>query len=164
MVQLSGIGFYASQAAIQAQDESMDFDPNNFLMKKEIKQDPYQQQSQYQEANDGYEYATGEYNEEAVEQQDDQQQQQQDYYPTSFAQQFAPSDFTGLIQIPEHEPQEEMSVAPVEAETSGVGGGGLEDLDISDSDEEQPNLKMEIFNNDPNANREPNPDEQGLWF
>lgn len=158
MVQLSGIGFYASQAPIQTQDESMDFDPNNFLMKKEIKQDPYQQQSQYQEANDGYEYASGEYSEVPVE-----QQQQQEYYPTSFAQQFAPSDFTGLIQIPEHhDPQEELSAQPIEE--SGGGGGGLEDLDISDSDEE-PNLKMESFNNEQNANTEATPeDDQGLWF
>lgn len=157
MVQLSGIGFYASQAPIQTQDESMDFDPNNFLMKKEIKQDPYQQQ-QYQEANDGYEYASEEYNEVPVEH---QQQQQQEYYPTSFAQQFAPNDFSGLIQIPEHhETQEEMSAVPIEES----GGGGLEDLDISDSDEE-PNLKMEIFNNEQNVNKDVTPeDDQGLWF
>lgn len=157
MVQLSGIGFYSQPAQ---QDESIDFDPNydpsDFLMKKreESVDQQYQQPASQQYQMDSYEFS-----QKTETTEDGSQSQQQSHYASSFSQ---PYDFNAQ----QTQPQPELEIQePQPPQQQQISGSILEDLEISDSDEED--QKMEIFNasegqsSDMNASKE---EDVGLWF
>lgn len=131
MIQL---GYYSAQ---QHHDESLDFDPNydpsDFLMKKdsEVQQEPEQiAQQQYQEA---FEYS-GMIPETTGDEMQAQQQHQQAYYE-NFPQAFNAGEF-GFQ--PANQSQEEFSQSqPQQLLMQPADGGGLADLEISDSDDDE---------------------------
>jgi transcription initiation factor TFIID subunit 1 len=143
MVQLSG--FYA-QPQQQDQDESIDFDPNydpsDFLMKKVAADDQQQQQQQqFSYQQESYENLQAG---ELVE------SQQQNYYSASYSQGANMQE-----QIQEVEMQEQQMQQQEIQHSADVSGGGLEDLEISDSDEEE--SKIEISQNT-------SKEDEDLWF
>jgi hypothetical protein len=148
MIQL---GYFAAQPPNQ--DESIDFDPNydpsDFLIKKDSTVQPEEimpEQPQYQEP---YEYAQAGSLPEPTET-DELQQQQQSYYG-SFAQQtFNANDFG--FQQPQLMNQSD--------------GGGLADLEISDSDDDDDDNNEEVSSapQNPVDTSKEDEDGDGLWF
>jgi hypothetical protein len=155
MIQL---GYFASAQQTQ-QDESLDFDPNydpsDFLIKKDStgEEEPIPTQ-QYQEP---YEFAAN-----IAEGIGGDEIQQPEGYYGSFAQQaFNVSDFG--FQQPQQMSQEDYS-QPQQQQQLMIpsDGGGLADLEISDSeDEEEPNEEIDMSQNQPDTSKE---DDDGLWF
>lgn len=162
MIQL---GYYATQPTNQ--DESLDFDPNydpsDFLIKKDSTVPPEQVEPQYQEP---YEYAqAGAMQDVAV---TDEMQQQQSYYGSFAQQSFNVNDFG--FQQPQQMSQEDYSQQQVQQPQPQLmipsDGGGLADLEISDSDDDddnneevndgQPQIPMDTSKEDE--------DGEGLWF
>jgi hypothetical protein len=146
MIQL---GYYPTQ---QSQDESMDFDPNydpsDFLMKKDSSsqesQLPQQQQQQYQESFDysavGIQEGAG----------------GDEINPTFFSgayQQPAFGDFSAYQQ----QSQEEFMPQQQQLMSADGSGGVLADLEISDSDDDEDQ-------NESNENPDTSKEEDGLWF
>lgn len=154
MVQLgSMVGFYPQQQ--QQQPEDLDFDPNydpsDFLMKKEpISVDQQEEQEQYQE-NESFEYNS---NVQEMSGNGDQElQQNQSYYqPSTFNQSFSSTEF----EMQQNQQQEEIA-----SQSQLPAGGDFEDLDVSDSDEEDQKMDIEIDN--PVAAEATAKDEE-LWF
>ena len=153
MIQL---GYYSTNQQ-QQQDESIDFDPNydpsDFLMKKdETEQLPavIQHQQQYQES---YEYSSN--NIQGVEA---DEIQQQNYYGTFAQQSFSVNDFG--FQQPAM-PQEDYSQQQTQQQQMMIpaDGGGLADLEISDSDDED-DANEEMPQNSADTSK----DDDGLWF
>lgn len=155
MIQL---GYYATQPTTQ--DESLDFDPNydpsDFLMKKDSTPQPeLVQQPIYQEP---YDYASTIPEAVGV----DEMQQQPNYYGSFAQQSFNANDF-GFQQpqqltqdvYSELQPQQPQLMIPND-------GGGLADLEISDSDDEdEPNEELNTSQNQADTSKE---DDDGLWF
>lgn len=150
MIQL---GYYSTQ---QPQDESMDFDPNydpsDFLMKKEDQnqQQPIQQQQnqQYQE-NYNYLPAGG------IQEGAGGDEIAQDYYSGFGQQAFNVTDYPSYQQQqPQHTQEEYMQQ---QQQQQAMPSDVLDDLDISDSDDEDQNESNE------NA-ADTSKDDDGLWF
>lgn len=151
MIQL---GYYSTQ---QPQDESMDFDPNydpsDFLMKKEDQnqQQPIQQQQnqQYQE-NYNYLPAGG------IQEGAGGDEIAQDYYSGFGQQAFNVTDYPSYQQQqPQHTQEEYMQQQ--QQQQQAMPSDVLDDLDISDSDDEDQNESNE------NA-ADTSKDDDGLWF
>jgi hypothetical protein len=156
MIQL---GYYSTQP--QNQDESIDFDPNydpsDFLMKKDSAQpEPMvQDQQQYQEA---YDYAQS-----GIQEPTEVDELQQQNYYGSFAQQsFNVSDFG--FQQPQMT-QDEYSQPQIQQQQLMIPGegGGLADLEISDSDDDDNNEDTSGQQNQADTSKE-DEDGTGLWF
>lgn len=142
MIQL---GYYSQQ---QSQlDESNDFenyDPSEFLLKKEEAAAPppvVQEQMQYQQEYypnipDG---ASG-----------GDELSQQNFYSSFSQQSFTTSDYN--FQQPQV--QEDLSLS----QPAPIIGSGLDDLDISDSDDDD---QANTSNNQADTSKE---DDDGLWF
>lgn len=158
MIQL---GYYSTTQPPN-QDESIDFDPNydpsDFLMKKDpsahSEEHLQQIQQQYQES---YEYS-GQMQEAA----DNELQQQQNYYGTFAQQSFNVSDFG--FQQPQQIAQEDYSQQQVQQQlVMPNDGGGLADLEISDSDDEGEQTTDEINTSQSQADTSKD-DDYGLYF
>lgn len=144
----------------QAQDESMDFDPNydpsDFLIKKDTNVQPeIQQQPQYQEP---YEYPSN--IQEAV----SADELQQNYYGSFAQQSFNVNDFG--FQQPQQTMQDDYSQPQSQPQLMMPNdGGGLADLEISDSeDEDDPTDPAEDLNSSQNPADTSKEDDEGLWF
>lgn len=160
MIQL---GYYSTNQQ-QQHDESIDFDPNydpsDFLMKKDeneqlpvVVQQHQQQQVQYQES---FEYAAAA-NIQGVE---TDEMQQQNYYGTFAQQSFSVNDF-GFQQPQEDYSQQQQTQLQQQQMMIPSDGGGLADLEISDSDDEgDQNEELSSSQNPADTNKE----EDGLWF
>lgn len=157
MIQL---GYYPTP---QQQDESLDFDPNydpsDFLIKKDsnvsddgeqailqqVQQQPYQENYEYpsaiQEAAGGDEIIQPNYFY-------GQQQQQSSFTDYSFQ-----SQQQSIMQEDFSQSQAMMS-----------DGGGLADLEISDSEDDDENDQNEETNTSENPVNTSKDDEDGLWF
>lgn len=153
MVQLSG-NFYSgySQPAQQQQDDSIDFDPNYdpsevFLKKKE------------ENMNQQYQSESYDFSQPITENTEQGQQVQQNFYSSSFTQSYEYNVQQSQLPINPQQPDAEMEEQPnfQQQPFSSI----LEDLEVSDSDEED--QKMEIFNtsSDMNTSKE---DDGGLFF
>lgn len=149
MIQL---GYYAGQ---QPQDESMDFDPNydpsDFLMTKttpgqEQIQQP-QQQQQFQQ--DAFMYSSGIPVQEGAG--GDDLTLQQNFYGAYNQQAFNVGDYSFQSQSIQEEYSQSQQI---------IGdGGGLADLEISDSDDDE-NDENNTSENLADTSKE----EDGLWF
>lgn len=137
----------------------MDFDPNydpsDFLLKKDSTVEPeVHQQPQYQEP---YEYSGN--MQEAVG--GDELQQQENYYGSFAQQSFNANDFG--FQQPPQMMQEDYSQPQSQPQIMLPNdGGGLADLEISDSeDEDDPPEDSNASQNPVDTSKE---DDEGLWF
>lgn len=157
MIQL---GYFATQP--QNQDESLDFDPNydpsDFLMKKDPSEpEPMvQDQPQYQEP---YDYAQGGMQEPT----ETDDLQQQNYYGSFAQQSFNVSDFG--FQQPQMIAQDDFSQPQLQQQQlmAPSDGGGLADLEISDSDDDDNNEDESGQQNQAETSKED--EENGsLWF
>jgi hypothetical protein len=153
MIQL---GYYNTQQ--QAQDESLDFDPNydpsDFLLKKDsdVQPEPVPVTQQYQES---YDYSSN-IAEGAV-----ADEVQPQYYNTFGHQSFAASDF-GFQQPQAMEADYSQSQSQPQQLLMPNDGGGLADLDISDSDDEDDqNEAADATQNPADTSKD---DDEGLWF
>ena len=142
----------------QAQEESMDFDPNydpsDFLIKKDSNAPPEIIQTQYQEP---YDYQGN--IQEAVGSDEIQQQQ---YYGSFPQQSFNVNDFG--FQQPQQMVQEE-GYSQTQSQPQlmmPTDGGGLADLEISDSEDEDD--ATEDVNTSQNPAEISKEDDDGLWF
>lgn len=157
MIQL---GYYSTSQ--QPQEESNDFDPNydpnydpsDFLIKKDEPEaiDP----QQYQEP---YEYAS------QVPEAPAQDGMQQSYYGSFAPESFNVNDFG--FQQPQQMQQDEYSQSQPSTQQVMIpnDGGGLADLDISDSDDEDVEAEVnESLNTSQNAAETSKEDDVGLWF
>lgn len=159
MIQL---GYYSTQQPNQ--DESLDFDPNydpsDFLMKKDSSQpEPaVQDQQQYQEP---YEYAQSGIQESMDV---DEMQQQQNYYGAFAQQSFNVSDF-GFQQPQQMAPDEYSQPQLQQQQPLMIPGdnSGLADLEISDSDDDDGNNDDSGQQNQADTSKE-DEDGGGLWF
>lgn len=155
MIQL---GYYNSQQ--QQHEESLDFDanydPSDFLIKKDSSgQDSAMHiQQQYSEP---YDYANTAPEQPASD--EAQLQQQQNFYGSFSNQAFNANDFS--FQQPQQMSQDEYSQPQMQPPLPD--GGGLADLEISDSDDEgEPVEEMNTSNtNQADTSKE---DDDGLWF
>lgn len=166
MIQL---GYYATQPTNQ--DESIDFDPNydpsDFLIKKDSTAQPdqlSQEQPQYQEP---YEYA------QASSMPDvpitDEMQQQQNYYGAFAQESFNVNDFgfqqpqaISMSQDDYSQPQVQMQQPQL---MNPSDGGGLADLEISDSDDDDDNNEEDnSAPQNPMETSKEDEDGDGLWF
>jgi hypothetical protein len=154
MIQL---GYYPAQ---QQQDESMDFDPNydpsDFLMTKKDsteEQEPMQVQ-EAQSYQEGYDYA-GAIQDGAGG--DELQTQQQNFYGAYAQQSFGVGDYSFQSQSQTMMQEDYSQSQPMVVSD----GGGLADLEISDSDDEDQNDENNSSENHANTSKE---DEGGLWF
>lgn len=155
MIQL---GYYSNSQT--QQDESLDFDPNydpsDFLLKKDPAAQPdlgnVQPESQYQEP---YEYQTGMIDNTAGGEMEMQQQ-------PSFYGSFSDQPYTDFgFQQPQQMPQEDYSQPQVQLQPPPNDGGGLADLEISDSDDEDDqNEEVAATQNQADTSK----DDDGLWF
>jgi hypothetical protein len=140
MIQL---GYYSTSQQ-QHQDESLDFDPTDEI-------EPQQYQEPFEYASNVQEDAGG-----------DDLTQQQNYYG-SFAQQaFNANDFG--FQQPQQMVQEDYSQQPTQPQMMiSNDGGGLADLEISDSDDEDDQIEepMDTSQNPADTSKD---DDGGLWF
>lgn len=156
MIQL---GYYANTQQTQ-QDESLDFDPNydpsDFLMKKDSTPQPeLVQQPIYQEP---YDYASAIPEAVGV----DEMQQQPNYYGSFAQQSFNANDFG--FQQPQQVAQDDYSQLQPQQPQLMIpnDGGGLADLEISDSDDEdEPNEELNTSQNQADTSKD---DDDGLWF
>lgn len=157
MIQL---GYYANTTQPH-HDESLDFDPNydpsDFLIKKDSNVEPeIMQPQQYQEP---YDYA----NQVAEGASGDEILPQQNYYGSFTQQSFNANDFG--FQQPQQIAQDDFSQQQVQQQPQLMipnDGGGLADLDISDSDDEdEPNEELNSSQNQADTSKE---DDEGLWF
>lgn len=160
MIQL---GYYSTSQ--QQHEESSEFDPNydpnydpsDFLIKKDSDVQPETiDPQQYQEP---YEYAS--HVPEAANQED--MHQMQNYYGAFAQDSFNVNDFG--FQQPQQMQQDEFSIqSQPSTQPQGNDGGGLADLEISDSDDEdgevEANEEMDISQNQADASKE----DVGLWF
>lgn len=164
MIQL---GYFAAQPPNQ--DESLDFDPNydpsDFLIKKDTTVQPELMSQEQPQFPEPYEYAQASGIPEVA--MPDEMQQQQGYYG-SFAQQaFNVNDFG--FQQPQTLSQEDYSQPQVQQPQPQLmnpsDGGGLADLEISDSDDDDDNNE-EVNSAPPNPMDTSKEDEDGdgLWF
>lgn len=150
MIQL---GYYSTSQPNQ--DESLDFDPNydpsDFLIKKDSSAPPEQEQPQYQEP---YEYAQPSGMQEPT---DNEDMQQQNYYGSFAQQSFNVNDFG--FQQPQQMSQDDYSQPQIQQPQlmNPSDGGGLADLEISDSDDDD----EEAPSNPVDTSKE---DEEGIWF
>lgn len=162
MIQL---GFYSTTQQ-QAQDESLDFDPNydpsDFLIKKdETAQDApeeIQAPTHYQEP---YEYS-GNLQEAAV---GDELQQQQNYYGSFAQQSFNVNDFG--FQQPQQLSQDDFNQSQSQSQPQIMipnDGGGLADLEISDSEDEEDTVDEMNTSAATNPGDISKDDDDGLWF
>lgn len=158
MIQL---GYYSTTQQ-HAQDESLDFDPNydpsDFLIKKDASP-PLEQIQPQQAYQEPYEYSSN-LQEAAV----GDEMQQQNYYGSFAQQSFNANDFG--FQQPQQMSQEDYSQSQTQPLMIPNDGGGLADLEISDSeDEDEPVEELNA-----NTSIPPNPadtskdDDDGLWF
>lgn len=153
MIQL---GYYSNSQ--QAPDESIDFDPNydpsDFLIKKDttVEPDVVQIQQQY---NEPYDYANNVPEQVSV----DEIQQQQNFYGSFANQSFNDNDFS--FQQPQQMSQDDYSQQMQQPPLQN-DGGGLADLEISDSDDEdEPTEDLSLSQNQADTSKE---DDDGLWF
>ena len=156
MIQL---GYYPAQQ--QQDDGSMDFDPNydpsDFLMKKDsnvqVQTVVPSHIQQYQENYD-YEVQEGAGGDEIQ----IQQQQNQNYYGTYEQQSAFNVDYSFQTQqtVPEDFSQQQQQ----QPQMMIPDGGGLADLEISDSDDED----QEEENNTSENQADTSKDDDGLWF
>lgn len=162
MIQL---GYYSTTQQ-QAQDESLDFDPNydpsDFLIKKDPTAEPeeIEPQQQYQEP---YEYPSN-LQEVAVGVVDDTEQQQ-NYYGSFAQQSFNVNDFG--FQQPQQMLQEDYSQSQSLTQPQIMipnDGGGLADLEISDSEDEDDQVDEVIPSAPQNPADTSKDDDDGLWF
>lgn len=161
MIQL---GYYSTQPPNQ--DESLDFDPNydpsDFLMKKDSSQpEPMvENQPQYQEDYDYAQVGMQEPN-------DVDEMQQQNYYGSFAQQSFNVSDFG--FQQPQTMAQDDFSQSQMQQQQQQLmipsDGGGLADLEISDSedDDDDNNEDTSGQQNQADTSKE-DEDGSGLWF
>lgn len=144
MIQL---GYYPAQ---QAQDESMDFDPNydpsDFLIKKdsnvEEPQPPVQQQ--YQENYD--------YSQSGIQEGAGGDEVTQNYYGAYGQPAFNVGDYA-------FQPNQEEFMQQPQAQLIPADGSALADLEISDSDDEDQNESTETP-----ALADTSKEDDGLWF
>lgn len=157
MIQL---GYYANTQQ-QQHDESLDFDPNydpsDFLMKKDTDTQPeLLEQQQYQEP---YDYASNIPEGTGA----DELQQQPNYYGSFAQQSFNANDFG--FQQPQQIAQDDYSqLQPLQQPQLMIpnDGGGLADLEISDSDDEdEPTEEANTPQNQTDTSKD---DDEGLWF
>ena len=148
MIQL---GYYSAQ---QTQDESMDFDPNydpsDFLMKKESNtqvQAQVQQQQQYQENFD--------YSQAGIQEGAGGDEVSQNYYNNFNQQQFNMGDFA--FQQPQEDFMQSQQQQQQQQQIIPPDGSALDDLDISESSDEDQNESNE---NAADTSKE----DDGLWF
>lgn len=152
MIQL---GYYSTSQPNQ--DESLDFDPNydpsDFLIKKDSTVPQEQEQPQYQEP---YEYAQPSGMQEPT---DNGDMQQQNYYGSFAQQSFNVNDFG--FQQPQQMSQDDYSQPQIQQPQLMIpsDGGGLADLEISDSDDDD----EEALPNPVDTSKE-DEDGGGLWF
>lgn len=161
MIQL---GYYSTNQQ-PTPDESIDFDPNydpsDFLIKKDSTVEPeiieeHQQQQQYEEPQ--FEFPTN--NQEGIV--SDDLQQQQNFYGSFSQQSFNVNDFG--FQQPQQMLQDDYSQSQTQPMMTTNDGGGLADLEISDSDDEdEPNDEemIPVQNTVPDTSKD---DDDGLWF
>lgn len=152
MIQL---GYYAT--APHPQDESIDFDPNydpsDFLLKKDAQPEPVPLQ-QYQEP---YEFPAG------IQDGAGGDEMQQNYYGSFAQQSFNVNDFG--FQQPQQQMSQEDYSQPMQSQPQLMNpndGGGLADLEISDSDDEDD--QPEAMNTSQNQVDTSKEDDDGLWF
>lgn len=156
MIQL---GYYSTSQPAH-HDESLDFDPNydpsDFLIKKDstaAQPEPIQQlyQEPYEYASNIPEGAVGD------------ELQQQSYYGSFAPQAFNANDFG--FQQPQQMSQEDYSQPQLQAQPQIMipsDGGGLADLEISDSDDEGD--QAEEMNTSQVPADTSKDDDDGLWF
>ena len=157
MVQLSGMSgmqFYTQQTADDTIDIDPNYDPSDFLgmSNRQIQIDPQLQQQQQQQQH--LQIAQQQF------QPDQQIYQQQVMYDTNYQYQQQNIDPYGQQQqlqqqqqqqyaqqiIYQQNPEQQQQGIHISAERNGGGNTGIHnDLAISDSDEEQNNLQMDIF-------------------
>lgn len=156
MIQL---GYY-SNSQPHPQDESLDFDPNydpsDFLMKKDPNDEPEPTvvQQQYQEPFDyASQIADGAGGDEI---------QQQDYYGSFAQQSFNVNDFGFQQPQAQEADYSQPQTQPQQQPLMPNDGGGLDDLEISDSDDEDDqNEEPDLSQNPADTSKE---DDEGLWF
>lgn len=163
MIQL---GYYPSTQPTAPQDESIDFDPNydpsDFLIKKDSSAAQLEQIQPQQQYQDAYDYAAN--MQEAVG--GDEMQQQPNYYGSFAQQSFNDNDFG--FQQPQQMSQEDYS-QPQQPQAQLMipsDGGGLADLDISDSDDEDDQMEQveDVNTSTQNPADTSKDDDDGLWF
>lgn len=164
MIQL---GYYSTSQ--QQQEESSDFDPNydpnydpsDFLIKKDENAQP--DAVVVQQYREPYEYAS--HAPEGAGTED--MQQMQNYYGAFAQESFNVNDFG--FQQPQQMQQDDFSQSqpPVQPQMMNTNdGGGLADLEISDSDDEDgeegnATQEMDTSQNTADTSKE---DDVGLWF
>lgn len=162
MIQL---GYYNTTQQ-QQQDESLDFDPNydpsDFLLKKDPSAQPepavVQQQQQAMQFQESFDYSSSIAEGAAG----DELQQKQNFYGSFANQSFDVNNFG--FQQPQPMSQEDYS-QPTQLSTQPLpnDGGGLADLEISDSDDEE-EQNEEMNTSSPNPVDTSKEDDDGLWF
>lgn len=155
MIQL---GYYSQQQT--ALDESNDFenyDPSDFLMKKdepaeyEAQQPVMQEQEQMQYQQEYYSNIQDAAGGDEV--------SQQNFYSSFSQQQFSTSDYN--FQQPM---QEDLSQSQPPPPVAIASGGGLDDLDISDSDDDEPDEPEAEATTSQNQADTSKDEDDGLWF
>lgn len=161
MIQL---GYYPAQ---QQQDESLDFDPNydpsDFLIKKDNVVDQLQVQQTHQQYQENYDYATG--IQEGAGGDEIQLAQQSFGYGTYSQQQqaFNVGDYSFQSQTQQIQQQSLMQEDFTQSQQQLIipnDGGGLADLEISDSDDDDDPIDETNTSENPADTSK----DDGLWF